>query len=244
MLDRAEAAMNGSRDLARAARLSEIRGEQACVDGDLGAAAQAFRQARRQWLAVGSQVDAARAALGGTDVQLLLGEFALAESAVLRVQSELGSGDFHDDDRVAWLDATVQRQLGDARAGRGEVASALRHYDTAENLFGALGDQGGRALVNLRRGVVALDAGMPHNAMIELGRARQTYLLAGQDVSSAVVAVIMAEALAAGGDVSRALEVLDCIQPVLADSRWIVALQRLARSDVLLRAGLPAGAHA
>jgi CHAT domain-containing protein len=243
LLERAEVAMNGHRDLGRSARISEIRAELALFDGELETAASAYRHARRNWLAVGHTLDAARATLGCTEVQVLLGEYEAAESAVLRVQAQLGR-EAHEESRVALLDATVQRQLADARAGMGQMAIAVRHYETAENLYAALGDLDGMAMVNLGRGMAALDAGMAHNTMLELQRARTTYLGGGQAREADAVAILMAEALSATGQVARALEVLDCLQPATKASRWHLGLHRLARSHALLRAGFPAEAHA
>ncbi|MEZ0579088.1 CHAT domain-containing protein [Nocardioides sp. MH1] len=243
LLDDAETAIKGQRDLGRAARISEIRGEVALHLGELGAASSAFRHARRNWLAVGRRLDAARATLGCTEVQVLLGEYEAAESAVLRVQAQLGR-EAHEESRVALLDATVQRQLADARAGMGQMTAALRHYETAENLYAALGDADGMALVSLGRGVASLDAGRAHNAMVELQRARSSYRASGQERESVTASIMIAASLAATGQVARALGVLDCLQPHDGASRWQVGIHRLARSQALLRAGLPAEAHA
>jgi CHAT domain-containing protein len=243
LLERAETAISGHRDLGRSARISEIRGEHALAFGELGDAATAYRHARRSWLAVGRKLEAVRATLGCTEVQVLRGEFEEAESAVLRVQAQLRREASHDDSGMARLDAAVQRQLADARAGMGLMAAAIRHCDMAENLYAALGDVDGMAMVNLRRGLVSLDAGLAHNAMIELNRARTASMRSDREQSAAVVVVLMAEALSSTGQVARALEVLDCVQPDLGGSRWHVAVHRLVRSNALLRAGLPAEAH-
>lgn len=241
MLERAEVAMKDHRDLGRSARISEIRAELALFEGELDTAASAYRHARRSWLAVGQALDAARATLGCTEVQLLLGEYEAAEAAVVRVQAQLAR-EAHEESRVALLDATAQRQLGSARAGMGQMTAAARHFETAENLYAALGDMDGMAIVNLGRGSAALDAGLAHNAMVELQRARTTYLGIGRSRQAEAVAIMTASALAATGQVSRALEVLDCVEP--DGSRWHVGLHRLARSAALLRAGFPAEAHA
>ncbi len=243
LLDQAESAMDGRRDLGRAAQIGEIRGDLALAQGHLGDAATAYRLARRNWLAVGRRLDAIRATLRFTTVRVLLGEFEEAEAAVLRVQAQLGR-ETHEDGRVARLDAAVQLLLADARAGMGDLSTAIRHYDTAENLFVALGDAGGLALVNARRGLATLDAGLAHNALQELNRARSANMSVGLDRVGAIVAVLTAEALAATGQVSRALEVLDCVEPDMRDNRWLVGVHRLVRSNALLRAGLPAEAHA
>ncbi len=243
LLDQAEAAMDGRRDLGRAARIDELRGDLALAQGHLGDAATAYRLARRNWLAVGRRLDAIRAALRFTAVQVLLGEFEEAEVAVLRIQAQLGR-EAHEDGRMAWLDAAVQLLLADTRAGMGDLATATRHYDTAENLFVALGDDGGLALVNVRRGLAALDAGLAHNALREFNRARSASMSLGLDRVAAIVAVLTAEALAETGQVSRALEVLDCVEPDMGGNRWLVGVHRLARSNALLRAGLPAEAIA
>ncbi len=243
LLDQAESAMDGRRDLGRAAQIGEIRGDLALAQGHLGDAATAYRLARRNWLAVGRRLDAIRATLRFTTVRVLLGEFEEAEAAVLRVQSQL-SRETHEDGRVARLDAVVQLLLADSRAGRGDLSTAIRYYDTAENLFVALGDGGGLALVNARRGLATLDAGLAHNALQELNRARLANMSVGLERVGAIVAVLTAEALAATGQVSRALEVLDCVEPDMKDNRWLVGGHRLVRSNALLRAGQPAEAHA
>lgn len=243
LLDQAESAMDGRRDLGRAAQIGEIRGDLALAQGHLGDAATAYRLARRNWLAVGRRLDAIRATLRFSTVRVLLGEFEEAEAAVLRVQAQLGR-ETHEDGRVARLDAAVQLLLADARAGMGDLSTAIRHYDTAENLFVALGDAGGLALVNARRGLATLDAGLAHNALQELNRARSANMSVGLDRVGAIVAVLTAEALAATGQVSRALEVLDCVEPDMRDNQWLVGVHRLVRSNALLRAGLPAEAHA
>lgn len=243
LLDQAESAMDGRRDLGRAAQICEIRGDLALAHGHLGDAVTAYRLARRNWLAVGRRLEAVRATLRFTTVRVLLGEFEEAEAAALRVQEQLGR-ETHEDGRMARLDAGVQLLLADTRSGMGDLSTAIRHYDTAENLFVALGDAGGLALVNVRRGLAALDAGLAHNALQELNRARSANMSAGLDRVGAIVAVLTAEALAATGQVSRALEVLDCIEPDMRDNRWLVGVHRLVRSNALLRAGLPAEAHA
>lgn len=244
LLERAEAAIDGHRDLGRTARISEIRGDLARSSGDLGTAATDFLHARRNWVAAGCSLDAIRATLGCADVQVLRGEFEEAEGALLRVQAQLRRETSPDDSRVARLDAAVQRLLGDARVGMGHMAVALRHYDTARNLYAALGDAEGIAMVNLRRGLAALDAGLAHNAMIELSRARTAVMRSERDRTAALVVVLIAEALASTGQVARALAVLDCVRPDPGGSRWHVAFHLLVRSHALLRAGLPAEAHA
>ncbi len=243
LLDQAEAAMDGRRDLGRAAQIGEIRGDLALAHGHLGDAATAYRLARRNWLAVGRRLEAIRASLRFIAVQVLLGEYEDAEAAVLRIQAQLGR-ETHEDGRVARLDAAVQLLLADARAGMGDLSTAIRHYDTAENLFVALGDGGGVALVNVRRGLATLDAGLAHNALQELTRARSANMSVGLDRVGLIVAVFMAEALAATGQVSKALEVLDCVEPDMKDNRWLIGVHRLVRSNALLRAGLFAEAHA
>jgi tetratricopeptide (TPR) repeat protein len=243
LLDRAESAMDGRRDLGRAAQIGEIRGDLALANGHLGDAATAFRLARRNWLAVGRRLEAVRAALRGATVQNLLGEFEQAEAAVHRVQAQLGR-EAHEDSRMGRLEAAVQLLLADATAGRGDLATAIRHYDTAENLFVALGDAGGVTLVNVRRGLATLDAGLAHNALQELNRGWSANVSAGLDRVGSMVALLTAEALAATGQVSRALEVLDCVEPDMRGNRWLLGVHRLVRSMALLRAGLPAEAHA
>ena len=242
LLDRAETALSGRRDFRRTALLSEIRGELAVGRGRLGDAASAFRLARRNWLAVAKRLEAIRATIGSTEVQLLLGEFEEAEAAVLRVQAELAQ-EPHEDGRVARLNADAQRLLADARARMGHIPTANRHYNTAENLYAALGDYDGIALVHLGRGLAALDAGLAHNAVLELDRARAMFLAAGADRPMPVLLVLMAEALSTAGQVGRALELLDCLEPDL-DSRWDTGAHRMARSHALLRAGFTAEAHA
>ncbi|GAA3824008.1 CHAT domain-containing protein [Nocardioides panacisoli] len=242
LLDRAETALSGRRDFRRTALLSEIRGDLAVRRGQLGDAASAFRLARRNWLAVAKRLEAIRATIGSTEVQLLLGEFEEAEAAVLRTQGELAQ-EPHEDGRVTRLNADSQRQLADARARMGHIPTANRHYNTAENLYAALGDYDGIAQVHLGRGLAALDAGLAHNAVLELDRARAMFLAAGADRPMPVLLVLMAEALSSAGQVGRALELLDCLQPDL-DSLWDTGAHRVARSHALLRAGFTAEAHA
>lgn len=243
LLDRADSALDGQRDLGRAAQVSEMRGAIALRRGDLGVAATLYRLARRNWLAMGRRLEAIGATMAGTKVQLLLGEFEAAESAVMRVQSQLRN-EPHQDRRVAHLQADVHRQLGDALTGRGRIQEANRHYDTAGNLFAALGDVAGMAGVSRHRGLAALDAGLTHSALLALADARAKFLSRGEEGAAATVALLMAEALATSGQVARALEVLDCTEPDLADSRWNVGLAALVRSNALLRLGSPAEAHA
>jgi tetratricopeptide (TPR) repeat protein len=243
LLDHAERTLDGRRDLGRAAQIGELRGDVALAQGHLGDAATAYRLARRNWLAVGRRLEAVRATLRYTAVQVLLGEFEEAETAVLRIQEQLGR-ETHEDTRLGRLDAAVQLLLADTRAGMGDLPTATRHYDTAENLFVAIGDGGSLALVNVRRGLAALDAGLAHNALQDLHRARSANMSAGLERVGAIMAVFMAEAMAATGQVSRALEVLDCVEPDMRDNRWLVGVHRLVRSNALLRAGLSAEAHA
>ncbi|MCR1782016.1 CHAT domain-containing protein [Nocardioides carbamazepini] len=243
LIECAEAGLNGQRDAGRLAWINMVRGDLAVADGELGAAASAYRNARRNWLAADRSVEAVRAAVGVTQVQLLVGEFEAAEAGLKRLQAELGRVP-HEDAGVARLGALVQRQLADARAGRGQVSAALRQYDAAENLFGALGDSDSIAQVQLSRGRAALDAGLMHNALLELNRARVSYQASGQGPRAAAAAALVAEAFSATGQVARALDVLDCLAPELPGTRWHVALHALVRSDALLRSGFAAEAHA
>ncbi|MBM7515815.1 CHAT domain-containing protein [Nocardioides nitrophenolicus] len=243
LLDRAESGLAGQRDVARVAWLHRLRGDLAVASGELGAAASAYRTARRHWLAAGEPAEAVRAAAGGLEVQLLVGEFAAAEAGLLRLQAELRALARHDL-RVPRLGALVQRQLADARAGRGELGAALRQYDGAENLFAALGDVDSIARLQHRRGLAALDAGLTHSALLELDRSRRAYAAAGQPDRAAAVATRVAEAYSATGQVARALDVLDCVAPDVPHTQWHVALHALVRSGALLRAGCAAEAHA
>lgn len=243
LLDRAESALDGQRDLGRTARVSEMRGAIALRRGELGAAATAYRLARRNWLALGRRLEALGATLAGAKVQLLLGEFEAGEAAVVRVQAQLRH-EPHEDRRVAQLQADVHRQLGDALAGRGRIAEANRHYDTAGNLFAALGDASGMAGVARHRGLAALDAGLTHSALLALADARSKLLSVGEERPAAIVALVMAEALATSGQAARALEVVECVGPDLVHSTWASGLTALVRSNALLRLGSPAEAHA
>lgn len=243
LLDRADSALDGHRDLVRTAQVSEMRGALALRRGELGVAATEYRLARRNWLAMGRRLEAIGATMAGTKVQLLLGEFEAAEAAVVRVQAQLRH-EPHQDRRVAHLQASVHRQLGDALTGRGRIPEANRHYDTAGNLFAALGDVSGMAGVSRHRGLAALDAGLTHNALLVLADARSKYLSNGEDRLAAIVALLMAEALATSGQAARALEVLACTEPDLVDSPWNVGLTELVRSNALLRLDSPAEAHA
>ncbi|NYJ01417.1 tetratricopeptide (TPR) repeat protein [Nocardioides thalensis] len=243
LLDRADSVLDGQRDLGRAAKVSEIRGAIALRRGELGVAATAYRLARRNWLAMGRRLEALGAALAGAKVQLLLGEFEAGEAAVVRVQAQLRH-EPHQDRRVAQLQADVHRQLGDALAGRGRIAEANRHYDTAGNLFAALGDVSGMAGVARHRGLAALDAGLTHNALLALADARAKLLSVGEERPAAIAALIMAEGLATSGQAARALEVVDCVEPELAHSAWAAGLTALVRANALLRLGSPAESHA
>ncbi|GAA1501629.1 hypothetical protein GCM10009788_00270 [Nocardioides humi] len=243
LVEHAESALNGQRDVVRVAWISMIRGDLAVACGELGDAATAYRNARRNWLAAGRRLDAARAAAGTTAVQLLVGEFEAAEAALLRLQAELGL-DHDEDPRIARLGALVQRQLADARAGQGDVSAALRQYDAAENLFAALGDAESIAHVQLRRGLAALDGGLTHNALLELNRARTTYQASGRVAPAATATSLVAEAFSATGQVARALDVLDCLTSELPGTQWHAAYHALVRSGALLRAGFAAEAHA
>ncbi|WGX95225.1 CHAT domain-containing protein [Nocardioides sp. L-11A] len=243
LIECAEDGLDGQRDAARLAAIDMVRGDLAVAGGELGTAAAAYRSARRNWLAADQSVEAVRAAAGASEVQLLVGEFEAAEAGLLRLQADLGRIP-HEDTRVTALGALVQRQLADARAGRGQVAAALRQYDAAENLYGALGDADSIAQVQLSRGRAALDAGLPHNALLELNRARVSYEASGQGHRATVAAALVAEAFSATGQVARALEVLDCLAAELPETQWHVALHALVRSDALLRSGFAAEAHA
>ncbi|WGY00591.1 CHAT domain-containing protein [Nocardioides sp. QY071] len=243
LLDLAESGLQGQRDVARTASLHQLRGDLAVAGGELGVAATAYRAARRSWLAAGEPVEAARAAAGGFEVQLLVGEYDAAEAGLLRLQTELHQVTRRDS-RVSHIGALVQRQLADARAGRGESADALRQYDAAENLFAALADADSIARVQHRRGLAALDAGLTHNALLELNRSRRAYAASGHHDRAASVAIRVAEAYSATGQVARALEVLDCVVPDGSTAQWHVAFHALVRSGALLRAGFAAEAHA
>jgi len=243
LLDEVESAIDGRRDLGRAARIAEVRGDLALARGDLGAASTSYLLARRNWLAVGRRLEAVRATLRRASVQVLLGEFADAETTVLRIQGQM-AGEAQDDPRTGALDAAVQLLLAETRTGTGDLSVAIRHYDTAENLFVAIGDADGVGLVNLRRGLTMLDAGLAQKALQELHRAREITQAADMGAASTLIAILMAEPLAATGQVSRALEVLDCVAPDLGDGLWQAATHRMVHSNVLLRAGLPSEAHA
>lgn len=242
LLERAESALSGQQDLARSARLSEVRGNLALGKGDLGAAATAYRLARRNWLAVGRRLDAHRALIGCAEVQLMMGELEDAEASALRVQAELAL-EPHEAAPVTHLSAAVQRQLADARARMGQLPTAHRHYTAAENLYASLGDLNGLAMVHLRRGLAALDAHLGHTAVMELVRARSMFRAVDEDRPSTVVLVLVAEALSSAGQVSRAIELLDCLHPDVT-SRWARGAHAVARANALLRGGFPAEAHA
>lgn len=243
LLDRADSVLDGQRDLVRSAQVSEMRGAIALRRGELGIAATEYRLARRNWLAMGRRIEALGATLAGAKVQLLLGEFEAAEAAIVRVQGQLRHEPHHDR-RVAQLQADVHRQLGDALAGRGRISEANRHFDTAGNLFAALGDVPGMAGVARHRGLAALDAGLTHNALLTLADARAKFLSVGEERPAAIVAMLMAEALVRSGQAAAALEVVECTEPDLAHSAWAVGVAALVRSHALLRLGSPAEAHA
>ena len=242
LITRAEWGLNGQRDPVRVAWISRVRGDLAVAAGDLGAAVAAYRNARSNWLAADELVEALRATAGAIEVQLFMGEVEAAELGLLRLQVEVGRV-AHEDVRVARLRALVQRQLADVRAARGQISGALRQYDAAENLFAAAGDPEGIARVQERRGLALLDAGLTHNALLELGRARTTYDKAGNGHRAATASVLVAAAFSSTGQVARALEVLEHLRPGLPASRWHVARHALVRSEALLRAGFAAEAH-
>lgn len=240
----AESRIAGHRDPARAARLSELRGELGLVTGDLIAAGAAYRASRRHWLAAGRRPDAIRATLGRNEVQLLLGEFEDVLATADRVQECLGQELWEDEPRLPWLNAVAQRQLAAARAGLGDVTGAMRAYCSAENQLYAIGDLGELGTVNLRRGLLLLDLGMPHAALAELRRARTEFRRAGWARAAVYAVVQIADAMSATGQVSRSLELLDRIRPELVDSKPCLAFHDLSRAKAVLRAGMPAEAHA
>ena len=244
LLDEAEERVAGHRDLVRSAQIASLRGTLELDNGNLSAATTAFRFARRSWLAAGRLVEACIAELGCTQVQLILGEFEAAEAGVLRVQAQTGWDTGGCEFLLARLNATVQGQLGDARAGVGEISEAMRHYDHAENLYRTFGASTGVAWVNLRRGIAAIELGMPHRALAELTRAHAGFRRAGSDRYAAYAAIYIADAQSMTGQIGRALELLERVRPELGDLRAYHALHDLSRAHVLVRAGLPAEAHA
>ncbi|MFC5727763.1 MULTISPECIES: CHAT domain-containing protein [Nocardioides] len=243
LITRVEIAIDGRRDLERAARAHQLRGDLQNAAGDRLGAMRSYQSARHGWLAAGKQLEAREAMLGRTRVILASGEYDDVLGAVGRIQAgldELGNPEERLTTRIHQL---AHQQLGDARAGRGELDLARRHYDFAEDLARDLGDGHQVAEVGRRRGTALLAAGLAHGAIDELRRARRTYLEVGSVLAAASTVLPIAEALAATGEVVAALELVDRISPELAGNGPALAELDLVRATVLLRAGLAGEAH-
>ncbi|WP_435770802.1 CHAT domain-containing protein [Nocardioides sp. SYSU DS0651] len=243
LISRVELALRGHRDLERAARVQQLRGDLQEATGQRIEALRSYQTARHSWLAAGRQLEAREAMLGRTRVLLAAGEYDDVLAAVGRIQAGLDELGPPAEPLTTRLHLLAHQQLGDARAGRGELEVARRHYDVAEELARDLGDPHQVAELGLRRGTALLMEGLAHAAVDELRRARRTFLEVGSAPAAARTLVPVAAALAVIGHVMAPLEILDRVTGQLVGNSPALAEVELVRATVLLRAGLAAEAH-
>src|SRR5690606_6111370 len=125
------------------------RAETALAQGDGPHAILAFQAARMTWLAAGRQLEARGAMLGRTAVMLAAGEYDDVIVLVERIRTGLEQGSVHDEDLATRLHLRAHQQLGTAHAATGAMATAMRHFDLADDLARTLGDDHESASVQL-----------------------------------------------------------------------------------------------
>lgn len=238
LLDRAATALEGRRIPDRTGRLEQLRGDLAYATGDLLGAGTAYQAARRGWLAAGRMLEVRLAMLGRTRVMAALGEYAEMLPAVLEIQS--GIDDLADADERLTTRVHLQAhlQLGEVRAARGDTDGSKRHLDLAEDLAWDLHDLHAVGEICRMRGAVFLVGGLVHRAIDELRRARRAFLDAGSEQAATLTVILVAETLAALGEVAPALALLDRVDRAALDNPWAAAERDVVRAGALLRAGL------
>lgn len=247
LVQQIEGRISREREPALAARLSYLRGRVYFDRGDYYRALAEVRSARRDWLAAGHELEALSTTLGRTTVLLEFGEFEEVVALVEKLFGALGSlSPTPEQERlVTYVHATANNNVGDAYHGLGEEHRAMRHYDVAANLYQALGDTDGIAVVRMNRGVSLLALGMPHRALEELLDAHRIYAEAGFALSAAQCLIPVAEAYQALGHVTRAIRLLRTLRPSLESMEAApdVARLQLALGSALLQVGLHHDAH-
>lgn len=242
LLNRAREALQGRRDPERLARHDQLHGDLRLATGDPSGAARSFRSARRGWLAAGRALDVRVAALGRTRVMAAMGEYAELLPMVQDLQSGLEDIADADERLVTRVHLIAHQQLGEAHAALGSFESGKRHLDLAEDLAWDLQDLHAVGEISRVRGAIFIAGGLLHRAVDELSRGRRAFLDAGSRPAVAEILIMLAEALAAMGDVAPAMAMLDAAEPAAANNPWAAAERDVVRAGVLLRAGLAAEA--
>lgn len=241
-LSRAREALQGRRDPERLARHDQINGDLRLATGDPSGAARSFRSARRGWLAAGRALEVRIAALGRTRVMAAMGEYAELLPMVQDLQSGLEDLADADERLVTRVHLIAHQQLGEAHAALGNFEAGKRHLDLAEDLAWDLQDLHAVGEISRVRGAVFIAGGLLHRAVDELCRGRRAFLDAGSGPAVTEILIMLADALAAMGDVAPAMMMLDAAEPAAANNPWAAAERDVVRAGVLLRAGLAAEA--
>lgn len=242
LLHRAREALRGRRDPERVARHDQIQGDLRLAVGDPSGAARSYRTARRGWLAAGRALEVRVAALGRTRVMAAMGEYVELVPLVSDLQAGLEDLTDADERLVTRVHLMAHRQLGEAQAALGRFDSGKRHLDLAEDLAWDLQDLHAVGDISRVRGGIFIAGGLLHRAVDELRRARRAFLDAGSVPAVAETLIMLADALAAMGDVAPAMAVLDAADEAANDNPWAAAERDVVRAGVLLRAGLAAEA--
>jgi serine/threonine-protein kinase PknK len=197
--------------------------------GELGPAIAALRDGARRLVAIGRDVDAARAAYNLANAAHLAGDDELARVALAQATS-LGGADPVLRAHAALLRAEVARR----REALVEAASALAAVRDADaHLPAAL-----RAVLASRAAVIAAMNGDSAAASASLERARRAAADAEHDAARADVALAESAVALSGGDASRALSRAQAASALGREAPWEPRLRAaIALGDAAERAG-------
>ncbi|GAB2987219.1 CHAT domain-containing protein [Nocardioides montaniterrae] len=219
------------------ARYQTVRADLAHLCGDAGEGALASQAARIAWLAAGNQLEARRAKLALGEMMLLAGLLDEAGMLVMAVQHRLERESGHEQ-LATRLHLIANRQLGVIASARGDHATAMHHFDQAQELALAVGDRLEAARIAVCRGRGLLAAGMAHRGLDLLCGARAAFIEGGATVWADRAVVPISEALTSAGHGIVATEILEQVRPALKGQERMLAELDLAMAGALLGTGL------
>ena len=238
LLGQVEILLERAPDNHQLARLHTIRAETALAKGDGPQAILAFQAARMTWLAAGRQLEARGAMLGRTAVMLAAGEYDDVIVLVERIRTGLEQGSVRDEDLATRLHLRAHQQLGAAHAATGAMATAMRHFDLADDLARTLCDEHEAASVQLMRGRALRADGLLHRALDVMIDARRALRAVGSEPLATVAVLHIADTLSALGTPVAAIELVEQVRPLVAGQPTRLAQCDLIRAGALLAAGL------
>lgn len=230
------------------ARARYLRARVLAERGELESGLALIEQARQLWSSLGLHLEALRSALGRMQIlddlgrhadAVAVGERTLAGLAALP-RGEAVDLDDENADRLRWLQAAIQENLGVAYGFLGEHESALKSYRESEGIYRVLGmdDETARPLAN--RGIELLALGRGREALAVLRSAAQVFESSGDRLWAAKCQGHVAQAHQQVGELLSALEVLEPARTIMEDlgaGTEAVRLQ-LAAADLYLSIGL------